>query len=94
MYSRYPWSDTLSLTPTGQVQDVGLIFLSAIASSVVEACTGAGVSPENTLATVLAAITSATGIVGILIIGTGLRAAQTCGGAEPGLRVSPAAPFA
>ncbi|KAL4419479.1 hypothetical protein ABPG77_008281 [Micractinium sp. CCAP 211/92] len=55
----------------GQVQDVGLIFLSAIASSVVEACTSAGVSPENTLATVLAAITSATGIVGILIIGTG-----------------------
>ncbi|KAL4431193.1 hypothetical protein ABPG75_006449 [Micractinium tetrahymenae] len=55
----------------GQVQDVGLIFLSAIASAVVQACTDAGWSPENTLATVLAAVTAATSIVGVLIIGTG-----------------------
>ena len=56
---------------TGQVQDVGLIFLSSIASAVVQACTAAGCAPADTLATVLAAMTSATGIVGVLIIITG-----------------------
>lgn len=36
-----------------------------------EDCAEAGWSPEDTLATVLTAMTSATGIVGVLIIGTG-----------------------
>jgi len=53
------------------VQDVGLIFLSAIASAVVGECAAAGWSPENTLSTVLMAVTAATGIVGLLIICTG-----------------------
>ncbi|KAL4452289.1 hypothetical protein ABPG75_007951 [Micractinium tetrahymenae] len=55
----------------GQVQDVGLIFLSAIASAVVQQCVAAGVSAPNTLATVLAAVSLTTGIVGILIMCTG-----------------------
>ena len=53
------------------MQDVGLIFLSAIASAVVEQCLDAGLSDANTLATVLAALTTATAIVGILIVCTG-----------------------
>jgi SulP family sulfate permease len=55
----------------GQVQDVGLIFLSAIASAVVQQCSTAGVTPENTMATVLTAVTAATGVVGILLVCTG-----------------------
>ncbi|KAI7843279.1 hypothetical protein COHA_003111 [Chlorella ohadii] len=56
----------------GQVQDVGLIFLSAIASAVVQQCSAAGVTPENTTATVLTAVTAATGVVGILLVCTGV----------------------
>lgn len=56
----------------GQVQDVGLIFLSAIASSVVGLCGQAGVGAKNTLATVLATLTCSTGVVGALIVGTGV----------------------
>jgi SulP family sulfate permease len=55
----------------GQVQDVGLIFLSAIASAVVDQCSAAGLSGADTLATALASLTTATFIVGVLIIGTG-----------------------
>lgn len=57
----------------GQVQDVGLIFLSAIASSIVQQCGEAGWSADNTLATVLVACTTATFLVGILIVCTGER---------------------
>ena len=55
----------------GQVQDVGLIFLSAMASGVVEDCIEAGVSAQDTLATVLATLTIATTFVGLLIVATG-----------------------
>lgn len=55
----------------GQVQDVGLIFLSAIATSVVSECGEAGWPAKDTLATVLTATTLATGIVGILVVCTG-----------------------
>ncbi|PRW58410.1 sulfate transporter [Chlorella sorokiniana] len=55
----------------GQVQDVGLIFLSAMASAVVQQCGEAGWGEADTLATVLATLTLATAVVGVLIVGTG-----------------------
>ena len=55
----------------GQVQDVGLIFLSAMASGVVDDCKEAGISDANTLATALATLTVATVTVGLLIVATG-----------------------
>lgn len=61
----------------GQVQDVGLIFLSAMASAVVQQCGEAGWGEADTLATVLATLTLATAVVGVLIVGTGaLRLAR------------------
>ena len=62
-----------ALPAAGQVQDVGLIFLSAMASAVVQQCGEAGWPQGDTLATVLATLTLATGAVGILIVGTGAR---------------------
>ncbi|KAL6776708.1 hypothetical protein ACKKBF_B30640 [Auxenochlorella protothecoides x Auxenochlorella symbiontica] len=56
----------------GQVQDVGLIFMSAIASNVARACAGEGVPADETLATVLVTLTLSTAIVGLLIIATGM----------------------
>ncbi|KFM27070.1 Uncharacterized protein C24H6.11c [Auxenochlorella protothecoides] len=56
----------------GQVQDVGLIFMSAIASNVARACAGEGVPADETLATVLVTLTISTAIVGLLIIATGM----------------------
>jgi hypothetical protein len=65
----------------GQVQDVGLIFLSAIASAVVDQCSAAGLSGADTLSTALASLTTATFIVGVLIIGTGEpRCQRPCAG--------------
>lgn len=55
----------------GQVQDVGLIFLSAMASSVVDACHKAGKNSDVTLGTVLVTLLLTTLLVGILIIVTG-----------------------
>lgn len=55
----------------GQVQDVGLIFLSAMATSVVEACKKAGQDREVTQGTVLVTLLVTTFLVGILIILTG-----------------------
>ena len=55
----------------GQVQDVGLIFLSAMASSVVDACHKAGKDRDVTLGTVLVTLLLTTLLVGILIIVTG-----------------------
>lgn len=55
----------------GQVQDVGLIFLSAMASSVVEDCKDAGMADKDILATSLATLTAATALVGLLIVATG-----------------------
>ncbi|KDD74914.1 hypothetical protein H632_c991p0, partial [Helicosporidium sp. ATCC 50920] len=60
----------------GQVQDVGLIFLSAAASGIVHELTkhpGEGsAEPRDVLATCLVALTAATAVVGVLIILTGL----------------------
>ncbi|KAL3133431.1 hypothetical protein ABBQ38_007297 [Trebouxia sp. C0009 RCD-2024] len=55
----------------GQVQDVGLIFLSAMATSVVDACHKAGKNSDVTLGTVLVTLLLTTLLVGILIIVTG-----------------------
>lgn len=55
----------------GQVQDVGLIFMSAIASNVARGCAAEGVPADETLATVLVTLTLSTAIVGLLIIATG-----------------------
>ena len=60
-----------TLCAAGQVQDVGLIFLSAMASAVVQQCGEAGWGEADTLATVLATLTLATAVVGVLIVGTG-----------------------
>ena len=56
----------------GQVQDVGLIFLSAMASSVVDDCVDAGLDPGDTLATTLATLSLSTAVVGLLIVLTGV----------------------
>lgn len=55
----------------GQVQDVGLIFLSAMATSVVDACHKAGKDSDVTLGTVLVTLLLTTFLVGVLIIVTG-----------------------
>lgn len=55
----------------GQVQDVGLIFLSAMASGVVDDCKEAGIGDLDTLATALMTLTVATMTVGLLIVATG-----------------------
>lgn len=60
----------------GQVQDVGLIFLSAMATSVVEASRKAGKDSDVTLGTVLVTLLLTTLLVGVLIILTGIRAIQ------------------
>lgn len=56
----------------GQVQDVGLIFLSAMATSVVEACKKAGQEREVIQGTVLVTLLLTTLLVGLLIILTGM----------------------
>ena len=54
---------------TGQVQDIGLIFLSAIASSVAELSYGAnGLSVATALGTALVSLCIATLIVGLLTV--------------------------
>ena len=55
----------------GQVQDVGLIFLSAEASGVAAYCAARGASPAETLATVLVVVSCSTALVGLLIVATG-----------------------
>ena len=61
----------------GQVQDVGLIFLSAMATSVVDACHQAGKNSDVTLGTVLVTLLLTTLLVGVLIILTGTHATTT-----------------
>lgn len=55
----------------GQVQDVGLIFLSAIATSVADDCLDMGVADADILGTTLATLSLGTLIVGALISATG-----------------------
>ena len=62
----------------GQVQDVGLIFLSAMATSVVDACSKAGTDSDTTLGTVLVTLLLTTFLVGVLIILTGMLIIHTC----------------
>lgn len=57
----------------GQVQDVGLIFLSAMATSVVDTCNKAGKNSDVTLGTVLVMLLLTTLLVGVLIILTGIQ---------------------
>ena len=54
-----------------QVQDVGLIFLSAVATSVVHLGKEAGIKDEEILGTTLVTLLLMTFAVGILIILTG-----------------------
>ena len=62
----------------GQVQDVGLIFLSAMATSVVHACKQAGQEREVTQGTVLVTLLLTTILVGVLIILTGTVICLSC----------------
>ena len=62
----------------GQVQDVGLIFLSAMATSVVHACKSAGQEREVTQGTVLVTLLLTTILVGVLIILTGTVIYLSC----------------
>lgn len=55
----------------GQVQDVGLIFLSAMASSIADQCARAGVPDADALATTLLTLTVSTLLVGICTIFVG-----------------------
>jgi len=55
----------------GQVQDAGLIFLSAMATSVVSICKDDGVSDTGTIATTLILLSSATTLLGLALILTG-----------------------
>ena len=52
----------------GQVQDVGLIFLSAMATNVVDVCHKAGKDSDTTLGSVLLTLLLTTLLVGVLII--------------------------
>lgn len=51
-----------------QVQDVGLIFLSAMASSIATLCEADGYEPREALGTSLLTLAISTFIVGILIV--------------------------
>ena len=59
-----------------QVQDVGLIFLSAMASDIAYQCHKAGVSAEATLGTALLTLTGSTFLVGLVIIIVGAQCAR------------------
>ena len=56
-----------------QVQDVGLIFLSAMASSIALLCEEDGYEPKEALGTSLLTLAIATFIVGILIVLVGAQ---------------------
>ena len=56
-----------------QVQDVGLIFLSAMASSIAMLCEEDGYEPREALGTSLLTLAISTFIVGILIVLVGVR---------------------
>ena len=73
-----PLTDCACLAPSPSspclpccVQDVGLIFLSAMASDVVWECGRAGVTDGDTVGTAMMTLTLATAVVGLLIILTG-----------------------
>lgn len=59
------------LFPKPQVQDVGIIFLSAIASGIVEDCTTAGLDSRDTISTTLVGLSLVTLLCGIAIAITG-----------------------
>ncbi|KAK9845896.1 hypothetical protein WJX81_005443 [Elliptochloris bilobata] len=52
----------------GQVQDVGLIFLSAMATSIAGLCTAEGLTAEEALGTTLVTLVISTFLVGMLIV--------------------------
>jgi len=62
-----------------QVQDVSLIFQSAMATSIAAMCTAAGYAPEEALGTVLTTLVIATFVVGVLIVAVGGRARPSQG---------------
>lgn len=62
-YARFQWS---------QVQDVGLIFLSAMATSIAHLCEKNGYDPHEALGTSLLTLAISTFIVGFLIVLVGI----------------------
>jgi sulfate permease, SulP family len=52
----------------GQVQDAGLIFLSSMASSIVQYCRDRGHDDETMLATVTVALSIATALLGVGLV--------------------------
>jgi SulP family sulfate permease len=60
----------------GQVQDVGLIFLSAMATSIAVACQRDGYTPAEALGTSLLTMAASTALVGLVLLAVGAR----CGG--------------
>ena len=63
---------------SAQVQDVGLIFLSAMASSIALLCKEDGYEPREALGTSLLTLAIATFIVGILIVLVGSAQTPAC----------------
>ena len=61
------------------MQDVSLIFQSAMATSIAGMCTAAGYAPEEALGTVLTTLVIATFVVGVLIVAVGARARASQG---------------
>ena len=55
----------------GQVQDVGLIFLSAMASDIADIGDDAGLSDREIISTTLVCLTASTALVGLFIIAVG-----------------------
>ena len=63
------------IAPCGrQVQDVSLIFQSAMATSIAAMCAAAGYAPEEALGTTLVTLVIATFVAGVLIMLVGARA--------------------
>ena len=61
--------DTRPSAPCGlQVQDVSLIFQSAMATSIAAMCAAAGYQPEEALGTTLVTLVIATFVAGVLIM--------------------------
>lgn len=55
----------------GQVQDIGLIFLSAMATSIMKAAREGKMEPKEAIGATLVALSISTLVVGILVIATG-----------------------
>lgn len=82
-----PCASDLTSAYAAQVQDVGLIFLSAMATSIAGMSAAAGISAQEALGTTLVTLVIATFLVGSLIV---LVGASPCG--RPASRIDIATP--